>query len=81
MPHDKNGKELHKGDAVTIAGKVTEVHQGADYCNVTIETDEAMHPGNAKSIISLNSKQVAKKSGGTTTQSDADGGDVDRPTK
>jgi hypothetical protein len=60
MPHDKNGKQLEAGDLVTVEAKVTSVQPGEDYCNVTVETVEPMFPGDNKSTITLNTKQVAK---------------------
>ena len=60
MPHDKNGNKLHVGDEVTISAVVTNVNEGEDYCNVSVETTELMFPGNQKSMITLNAKQVVK---------------------
>lgn len=60
MPHDKNGKLLKAGDAVLVPCVVKEVHAGEEYCNVQLETQEPMYPGEYKSGITLNAKQVVK---------------------
>lgn len=61
MPHDKNGKELHIGDLVTIACVIKEISQeSTDYCNITLESVEPMYPSNRLNIIALNTKQVEK---------------------
>ena len=61
MPHDAKGNLLQVGDKVAIPGTVTRVLQDPDYCNVDVELDYLMPPGNTKSTISsLNTKQVEK---------------------
>jgi hypothetical protein len=60
MPHDKNGALLNVGDAVIVSMVVTSVSAGEDYCNVMCDTVEPMFPGDAKSSIWLNTKQVVK---------------------
>lgn len=61
MPHDKHGKQLHDGDEVIIRAVVKEVMTGDEYCNVNLETAEAMFPGDHKSTIVLNTRQVEKQ--------------------
>lgn len=63
MPHDRNNQELKAGDRVNIACVVKEVHTGTDYCNITLETVEPMYPGNHKTTLVLNTKQVEKVEG------------------
>lgn len=58
MPHDKFGQLLSVGDEVTITAKVVAVYTTNDYCNVGLETVEPMYPGEHKSALTLNSKQV-----------------------
>jgi hypothetical protein len=58
--HDKNGTAIAKGDVVNVPCRITEEHGGTDYCNVTLETVEPMHPGTNKTTITLNSKQVIR---------------------
>lgn len=58
MPHDKNGKLLNDGDRVFVPAIVRQVHVGDEYCNVTLETEEAMHPSPSKTTITLNTRQV-----------------------
>ena len=60
MPHDKNGQLLAVGDKVTIEAVVTSVQTGEEYCNVGVETIEPMFPGEHKTGITLNAKQVIK---------------------
>lgn len=60
MPHDRNGRPLAKGDRVVIEGTLIGVSPGNDYCNVTVETVEPMHPGKHRATISLNARQVIR---------------------
>ena len=58
MPHDKNGAPLKAGDRVTIEAVVQDVQTGEEYCNVNVKTIEPMFPGNDRTSITLNAKQV-----------------------
>lgn len=58
MPHLKGGQPAVVGQRVLIPATITAVHAGTDYCNMTVETDEPMHPGNTKTTISLNTGQA-----------------------
>lgn len=60
MPHDKNGNQLSPGDNVIVRATVVRVDAGEDYCNIQLETVEPMFPGEHKSAITLNAKQVEK---------------------
>jgi hypothetical protein len=60
MPHDKNGNLLEVGDLVGIKAVVTAIHAGEEYCNLSLETEEVMFPGDNKTALSLNAKQVKK---------------------
>lgn len=60
MPHDKNGAELAIGDKVTVEAVVKEIQTGEEYCNVSLETSEPMHPAETKTPICLNTRQVVK---------------------
>lgn len=60
MPHDKNGQELKVGDTVAVEAVVTAIFQTDDYCNVNLNTVEPMFPGNDKTFLVLNTKQVEK---------------------
>ena len=60
MPHDKNGQILKVGDKVNVPCVVKEVHAGDEYCNLSLETEEVMFPGEQKSGMVLNTKQVLK---------------------
>lgn len=68
MPHDKNGQVLSIGDTVLIEAKVKNVYTGDEYCNVELETVEVMYPGENKSGITLNAKQVTKKAAEAVAQ-------------
>lgn len=58
--HDKNGKPLTDGDKVTLTCVIRSCTGGPDYCNIMVETVEPMFPGEHKTSISLNAKQVEK---------------------
>jgi hypothetical protein len=60
MPHDRKGNVLNVGDEVMVPAKITSVQAGLEYCNLTVETIEPMYPGESKSTITLNTKQVEK---------------------
>lgn len=60
MPHDRKGNLLKAGDHVLIEATVKDVQAGEEYCNVTLETVEPMYPGDSKSTIVLNAKQVTR---------------------
>lgn len=46
--HDANGKELKKGDRVTIHGIVTELQATEEYCNVSVESFFGRRPDGMK---------------------------------
>lgn len=58
MAHDVNGTPLEVGDSVVLEGVITQIQPGEEYCNLTFETDEPMYPGNSKSAVVVNAKQV-----------------------
>lgn len=58
--HDKDGRPLEVGDVVHVPCRIKELGHGADYCNVTLETEERMHPGPNTTTITLNARQVIK---------------------
>jgi hypothetical protein len=60
MPHDKNGNTLQPGDRVIVKATVMRVDPAEEYCNVSLETEEPMYPGDYKSPIILNARQVEK---------------------
>jgi hypothetical protein len=60
MPHDKNGNILQPGDRVIVRAVVNRVDAGDEYCNVTLETEEPMYPGDHRSALTLNTRQVEK---------------------
>lgn len=61
MPHDKNGQLLQVGDVVNLLCKVKHINTENEYCNLSLETVEPMYPGDYKTAISVNSKQVIKQ--------------------
>jgi hypothetical protein len=63
MPHDKNGNPLSVGDKVLVRAEITSVSQGEDYCNVSAVTLEPIYPGEAKTSLTLNAKQVERIGG------------------
>jgi hypothetical protein len=71
MPHDKNGTPLKAGDTVTIVATVREIQTSPDYCNMTVETVEPMHPSKNLTAITLNCRQVERVGGtGEVAKSD-----------
>lgn len=58
MPHDRDGRPLRVGDVAIVPVIIKEIHQTADWCNVTVETSEPMWPGHKYTTIVLNSAQV-----------------------
>lgn len=60
MPHDNNGVKIEVGDTVMVPCVVKSVSPGEDYCNVSLETCEPMHPGEYTSAVTLNARQVVK---------------------
>jgi hypothetical protein len=62
MPHDRNGEELEVGDAVNIPAIVTAIHEGENYCNVSLTSVEPLFPESSKTPFALNAKQVEKVS-------------------
>ncbi len=63
MPHDKNGNLLKEGDTVLIEATVRTIQTGEEYCNLTVDTVEPMYPGDSKTAITLNAKQVRLDTG------------------
>ncbi len=61
MPHDANGVRLIVGDKVSITGTVTQISEGDNYCNCTVDVDLPMPPYMTKTNISaINTKQLVK---------------------
>lgn len=58
MSHDKKGNEIKVGDLVNVPCRVTAVHAVEEDCNVSLETVEPLYPGDNKSPLHLNAKQV-----------------------
>ena len=58
MPHDKLFMRLQEGDIVIVECKVVKILEGDEFCNVTLDTVEPMHPSQSRTTISLNSRQV-----------------------
>lgn len=56
--HDINGTKLEVGDSIVVGGVITDLQSGEEYCNLTMVTDEVMFPGESKTTITLNTKQV-----------------------
>lgn len=56
--HDKNGTPLKQGDIVSVLCKVVNTTEGTEYCNMTVETVEPMYPGEYKTSVTLNTRQV-----------------------
>lgn len=63
MPHDRNGRELKAGDRVLVPCVVREVYSGEEFCNVTLDTVEPMFPGEHRTALTLNARQVLLEQG------------------
>lgn len=50
--HDAKGRPLKEGDVVLIPAKITSLHAGEDYCNVSLQTVLGRRPDDAKESIS-----------------------------
>ena len=70
MPHDFNGKLLAVGDLVTVPCRVLAIQMTADYCNVTLETRQPMHPSSDLTTFHVNSRQVIRSGGLSQTYRD-----------
>ena len=60
MPHDIKGDILKVGDIVNLQCKVKEIHNTEEFCNATLETILPMFPGEHKTVVTINTKQVKK---------------------
>ena len=61
MPHDQNGNLLRVGDQINVPAVITNICEGEEYCNVTLETIYPMYPGDSKSMWSaVNTRQTVK---------------------
>lgn len=58
MPHDVYGNEVEAGDSVIVRCRVNEVYPGHDFCNASLETDLPMYPGDSKTGLTVNTRQV-----------------------
>ncbi len=62
MPHDMEGNEVAVGDRVMVPCRVAALYTTEEFCNVTLETEEKMYPGENVSSVVLNARQVLKVS-------------------
>lgn len=60
MPHDKNGRELKKGDRVTMEFEVTAVHAGATACNVNLMATDPARTGEYTPVVVCNARLTTK---------------------
>jgi hypothetical protein len=58
MPHDRTGQPIEVGGEVTVSFRVQAVQSGDEYCNVTLESVERMYPGEHKTVLNVNARQV-----------------------
>jgi len=49
MPHDSNNQLLKVGDEVMIRGKITNLCEGEEFCNCTVELTLPMRGSDGKS--------------------------------
>ncbi len=60
MPHTKQGEVIAAGDVVLVYFSVKSVDAHEEYCNITLESIEPMYPGDNKTCVVLNARQVAR---------------------
>lgn len=73
MPHDRNSRKVEPGQIVRVDFKVKQVHLTEEYCNLDLETVWPMHPGDSRTALTLNAKQVEVKEGfGVNRKENAD---------
>lgn len=58
MPHDRKNKAIQIGDVVMVPAIVTGVDKHEDFINLALETIETMYPGEHKTPLLLNCRQV-----------------------
>jgi len=61
MPHDAAGNLIQKGDLVKVTFVVKDVYASDEYCNCSLETVAPMYPGEHKTALTVNTKQVVKE--------------------
>lgn len=49
--HDRNGTLLKQGDLVTVTARITQLSEGENYCNVSLETLDGRRPDGSKETI------------------------------
>lgn len=59
--HDRKGNPIAVGDKVWIPCVVKTILATPDHCNVNLESEEVMYPGEYKSTFSVNAKQTEKQ--------------------
>lgn len=60
MPHDRNGIELKVGDKVFVPMIVEFIYATEKFCNTSLVSEIPMYPGETKSHLTVNTKQVEK---------------------
>ena len=60
--HDRFGRPIQVGDKVLVECVAKECYATDEYCNLTLETVLPMFPGENKTVIVVNAKQVVKGS-------------------
>jgi hypothetical protein len=56
--HDMNGTPVTLGAKVLVPMVVTQVSEGTDFCNCTLESAHPMFPGDSKTACTFNTKQI-----------------------
>lgn len=60
MPHDYNGELIQVGDVVHLFGKVSQISQNEDYCNIQVDIALPAKPAGAMASFWFNANQVTK---------------------
>lgn len=71
MPHDKNNSVLQVGDEVIIRAKITNLTEGEEFCNITVQTIEGRRPDGCKETFTFNTGVVEKVEASLALEDDA----------
>lgn len=62
--HDCKGRPISVGDTVLVPFTVTTTSATEEFCNVTLETVAVMFPGDRKTMLTANTRQVIRANTG-----------------
>jgi len=65
--HDCKGRPLVVGDTVLVPFIIKETYATEEFCNASLETVASMFPGDHKTTLTVNTKQVIRANKGDET--------------